>query len=96
MGDQTFDLVNWITQSNTEAWLQATGLTNLPITDFTSDQAFSQYLLTSGITSIKLPLTETIDNILLYYGEHKEQMDAQLKESMDFRYDIIDTFDDSG
>lgn len=45
MGDQTFDLLNWVTQSNTKAWLDAAGFQGIPITDFTNDQIFTQFLL---------------------------------------------------
>ena len=31
MGDESFDLLNWITQSNTEAWLKAAGIENIPL-----------------------------------------------------------------
>ena len=34
--------------------------------------------------------------MLAYYGENKDELDAQLTKSMDFEYNVIDSFDDSG
>lgn len=37
MEDQTFGVLNWITQSNTQQWLEAAGLSDLPFSEFTND-----------------------------------------------------------
>ena len=33
---------------------------------------------------------------MLYYSEHKTELDNQLKKSLEFNYKIVDIYDDSG
>ena len=96
MSDQTFDLVNWLTQSDTQAWLEAVKVFDLPVEDLTNDQLISQRLLESGVTSVRIPLLDTIDSLLIYYGTNKDELDTDFAKSMNFKYDVIDSFKDSG
>ena len=41
MGDQSHDLLNWITGSNTDVWMRAAGLSSFPLEGFTNDQEIS-------------------------------------------------------
>lgn len=35
--NETFQAIDWLTQSNTQAWLSALGLDAIPIQEFTND-----------------------------------------------------------
>lgn len=48
------------------------------------------------MTRFRIPFEELIDGVLAYYGENKDELDEQLTKSMDFDYNVIDSFDDSG
>lgn len=48
------------------------------------------------MTRFRIPFIELIDGVLAYYGENKEELDEQLTKSVDFDYNVIDSFDDSG
>lgn len=53
-------------------------------------------MLNSGITSINVPIQSAIDQILAYYGDNKDSLDRQINRSMDFEYDVVDSFEQSG
>ena len=89
-------MLDWITQSDSSAWLKAAGVPDLPLEELTNDQLLSSYLLESGVTSVRIPVRKTIEDFLIYYSRNKEALDEQFNRSMDFTYSVIDAFEDSG
>lgn len=85
MTEQSFDFIDVITDEQTQAWFKAAGLEGkLPVKELTNDQQISQFMLKNGLTKFRVPLVKNIDNILLYYAENKEEIDAELTKSLQF------------
>jgi len=53
-------------------------------------------MIDRGLTKFRIPLIDTIDNILLYYAENKENLDQELTKSLEFQYNVIDSFESAG
>jgi len=48
--EKTFEILDWITRSSTESWLEAAGIEALPLNELSNDQMIAQYLLENGLT----------------------------------------------
>ena len=55
-----------------------------------------QFMIDNDLTQIRIPLTKNIDKILLNYAEKKEEIDAELSQSLELHYKVIDSYDDIG
>lgn len=53
-------------------------------------------MLDNDLTGFNLPVVKSIDQMLQYYTENKAEIDQELEKSLDFKYKVIDSFDDAG
>ena len=92
----SFEIIDSITKADVESWFKAVNFETEPLENLTSDQRISSALLENGLSGVKLPLYWTLDQILLYYSDHKELLDEQFDQSMNFNYEVLDSFEESG
>ena len=53
-------------------------------------------MLDRSLTLLRIPLISKIDDFLLNYAENKEEIDQELKKSLEFKYNVLDSFEDVG
>ena len=95
-GDNSYEIINWITKDNKGVLFEVAERYQIPLNDLSNDKSISEYLLTNNLTRFKLPIKDLIGGVLDYYKENKDQIDQQVSQSLDFKYNVIDSFENSG